>query len=51
MLKEACIGIAVLGDEGLSSACLLASDLIVKDVLDLFELLAVPQRIIATLRI
>jgi soluble P-type ATPase len=51
MLKEACIGIAVLGDEGVSSACFSASDLMVKDILDVFDLLKTPERIIATLRV
>ena len=51
MLKKACIGIAVLGEEGLSSACLSASDLVVKDILDVFELLKTPERMIATLRL
>ncbi|MCG8642634.1 MAG: ATPase P [Desulfobacterales bacterium] len=51
MLKKACIGIAVLGDEGVSSACLSASDIVVKDILDVFGLLKTPERIIATLRL
>ena len=51
MIKKACIGIAVLGDEGLSSTCLAASDIVVKDILDVFGLLKKPERIIATLRI
>lgn len=51
MLKEACIGIAVLGDEGMSSACLGASDLMVKNILDVFGLLETPERLIATLRV
>jgi len=51
MLKRACIGIAVLGDEGLSAASFSASDLIVKNVLDIFGLLKTPERIIATLRV
>lgn len=51
MLREAGIGIAVLGDEGLSSAALLASDLMVRDILDVFALLRTPERLIATLRV
>jgi soluble P-type ATPase len=51
MLKNACIGIAVLGDEGLSSDCLFSSDMVIKDILDLFELLRTPERMIATLRV
>ncbi len=51
MLKKACIGIAVIGNEGLSSACLSASDIVIKDILDVFGLLRTPERIIATLRV
>jgi soluble P-type ATPase len=50
MLKEACIGIAVLQEEGLASSSLMAADLIVKDILDVFGFLATPKRLIATLR-
>ncbi|CCK79207.1 MULTISPECIES: HAD family hydrolase [Desulfobacula] len=50
MLKAACIGIAVLQEEGLSCDCLLSSDLVIKHVLDMFGFLNIPQRLIATLR-
>lgn len=50
MLKQARIGVAVLGDEGLAADALLASDLVIKDILDLFGLLKSPNRLIAGLR-
>ncbi|MCF6245900.1 MAG: ATPase P [Desulfobacula sp.] len=51
MLKEACIGIAILGDEGLASSSLLVADLLVKDILDVFAFFQTPERLIASLRI
>lgn len=50
MLKHAAIGIAVMQDEGVASAALLAADLVVKNILDLFAMLNTPERIMATLR-
>ena len=50
MLKDAAIGIAVLQDEGMASAALMAADLVVKNALDVFALLNTPERIMATLR-
>ncbi len=50
MLKHAAIGIAVMQDEGVASAALLAADLVVKDILDVFALLKTPERLMATLR-
>lgn len=50
MLKAACIGIAVLQEEGLSCDSLLSSDLVVRHVLDVFGFLNTPERLIATLR-
>jgi len=50
MLKDAAIGIAVLQEEGLSVKALLAADLVVKNILDLFGLLKTPERLMATLR-
>ncbi|MCF8126516.1 MAG: ATPase P [Desulfotignum sp.] len=50
MLKDAAVGIAVLQEEGLATASLLAADLLVKDILDVFALLKTPERIMATLR-
>ena len=51
MLEDAGLGIAVLGDEGLAFTCLSASDLMVKNILDVFGLLEKPERLIATLRV
>ncbi len=50
MLKEAAIGIAVLQDEGMSVASLLAADLVVKNILDVFGFFRTPDRLKATLR-
>jgi soluble P-type ATPase len=50
MLKDAAIGIAVLQDEGLACSALLAADLVVKHILDVFALIDTPERIMATLR-
>ena len=50
MLKEAAIGIAVLQDEGLAISSLLASDLVVKNILDVFGFCRTPDRLKATLR-
>lgn len=50
MLKEAGIGIAVLQDEGLASSSLMAADLVVKDILDVFGFFQTKGRLIASLR-
>ncbi len=50
MLKEATIGIALLGDEGCSGATLLNSDIVCKSIQDALELFLYPKRLIATLR-
>jgi len=50
ILQEAALGVAVLGDEGLSVAALMHADIIVKDIGDALELFLKPKRIIATLR-
>jgi soluble P-type ATPase len=50
ILKEARIGIAVIGHEGASVKALLASDIVVKDIADALELFMHPVRITATLR-
>lgn len=51
MLKEAGIGIAVFGDEGLASSSLIAADLMVKDILNVFDFFKTPERLIAGLRV
>jgi soluble P-type ATPase len=50
ILKEAGLGIAVLGAEGLSASALKQADLFVKDISDALDLFAKPKRLIATLR-
>ncbi len=50
MLKEACIGIAVLGEEGLATSSLVAADLMVKNILDIFSFFKTRERLIACLR-
>ena len=50
MLKEAALGICVGSKEGTSTETILASDLYVQDIINAFELLEKPQRLVATLR-
>ncbi|MHA1371660.1 MAG: HAD hydrolase family protein [Promethearchaeota archaeon] len=52
MLQEVALGIAILGDEGLSCKCLFAADIIVKNPVTALNLLAEPEnkKMIATLR-
>jgi len=50
MLKEASIGIVLLGDEGCSSSILISADLICKSIENALELFLYPKRLIATLR-
>jgi P-type E1-E2 ATPase len=50
MLKDAALGIAVLGPEGLAVATLQWADVVVSDINDALDLLLTPKRLIATLR-
>jgi P-type E1-E2 ATPase len=50
MLERAALGIAVLGEEGLSNRALAAADLLVPDISRALELLQRPKRLVATLR-
>jgi len=50
MLKEAALGIAVMGDEGCSTALIKEADIMVSDVVKAFGLILHPERILATLR-
>ena len=50
MLREAALGIAVLGGEGLAVACLGAADVVVPDIGAAFDLLLRSRRLLATLR-
>lgn len=50
ILKEAALGIAVLGDEGVSVLAIKDADIVVKNILDGLDLFLKPKRLIATLR-
>ena len=50
ILKEAALGIAVLGDEGLSITAMKNADVAVKSISDALNLLLKPKRLIATLK-
>ncbi|WP_198005239.1 HAD family hydrolase [Methanothermococcus okinawensis] len=50
MLKNAELGIAVIGKEGCSVKALLSSDIVVNDIKDAINLLLNEKRLIATLR-
>jgi soluble P-type ATPase len=50
ILKEAALGIAVLGDEGISASAMKHADIIVKNISDALDLFLKPKRVIATLR-
>jgi len=50
ILKEGALGIAVLGEEGLSASAMKHADLVVKNIVDAFDLFLKPKRLIATLR-
>jgi P-type E1-E2 ATPase len=50
MLKEAALGIAVLGEEGCATALIKEADLVVTDVMKAFGLIVHPERLVATLR-
>jgi P-type E1-E2 ATPase len=50
MLRQAALGIAVLGGEGLATACLAAADVVVPSIESALNLLLYPRRLVATLR-
>lgn len=50
MLKEAVIGIGILENEGIYTKNLLCADIICKNIVNAFELLLTPNKLIATLR-
>lgn len=50
ILKEAGLGIAVLGNEGMSISAMKQADLMVKSISDALDLFLKPKRLIATLR-
>lgn len=49
-LKQATLGIAVLGKEGAFSASIQSADLVVQNPLDALDLLLIPKRLVAGLR-
>lgn len=50
ILKEAALGVAVLGEEGISASAIKNADVIVKNISDALDLFLKPRRLIATLR-
>ncbi|MBS3918333.1 MAG: hypothetical protein KG012_05550 [Deltaproteobacteria bacterium] len=50
ILKEAALGIAVLGDEGMSVLAMKNADIVVKSISDALDIFLKPKRLIATLR-
>ena len=50
MLKDAALGVAVMLEEGINTCALMASDIVIKDILDLFAYLEKPGRLVACLR-
>jgi len=50
MLREAALGIAVLGREGMSPDLVESADVVCLDVVDALDLLLQPKRLVATLR-
>ncbi len=50
ILKEAALGIAVMGDEGVSVSAIKNADLVVKHIQNALDLFLKPKRLIATLR-
>ena len=50
MLKQSALGIAVLGEEGLSARALVNADIVVRDIRDALDLLLHEKRLIAILR-
>jgi soluble P-type ATPase len=50
ILREAGLGIAILGNEGMSVAAMKHADIIVKNIFDVLDLFLKPKRLVATLR-
>jgi soluble P-type ATPase len=50
ILKETALGIAVLGDEGVSVSAIKTADIVVKNIQNALDLLLKPKKLIATLR-
>lgn len=50
MLKAAALGLAVIGEEGLSVEALMAADVVCPNIVDALDMLLIPARLKATLR-
>jgi soluble P-type ATPase len=50
MVREAALGIAIVGQEGAYARTVLAADVVVGRIEDALDLLLIPQRLVATLR-
>ncbi len=50
MLREAALGIGVLGEEGCATALIKEADVVVTDIMRAFGLILHPERLVATLR-
>jgi P-type E1-E2 ATPase len=50
MVREAAVGIAIVGPEGAHARTVLAADVVVGRIEDALDLLLIPKRLIATLR-
>jgi soluble P-type ATPase len=50
MLREAVLGICVLGTEGTAISAMLSADIVVRDIKDALDLFLLPKRLVATLR-
>jgi soluble P-type ATPase len=50
IMKEAALGIAVIGDEGVAVSAIKSADIVVKNIHDALELFLKPKRLIATLK-
>jgi soluble P-type ATPase len=50
ILKETCLGIGVLGEEGMAVSAMKHADLVVKSIADALDLFMKPKRLMATLR-
>jgi soluble P-type ATPase len=50
ILEEAALGIAVIGDEGLSISTMKEADIVVRNIIDALDLFLKPKRLTATLR-
>ncbi len=50
MLRQAALGIAVMGGEGLAVKCLSAADIVLPGIEAALDLLIYPRRLLATLR-